>query len=291
MNNIFYTKNKKGIFHILLAALGFAFMSFFARMSGDLPSIEKAFFRNLISFFFAGILLLKSSEGFKCKKESVYILILRSTFGLLGIVANYYAIDTLSLGDSNMLNKLSPFFAMIFSYLILKEKVSSLEWATVFFAFIGALFIIKPTFNISCIPAVIGALGGLFAGLAYTCVRILGKKNERKEIIVFFFSGFSTIVLLPFLIINFKPMSFYQLFCLLLCGLSAMFAQFNVTTAYSLAPAKQLSVFDYSQILFASLLGFIFLDQIPDKYSFVGYFIIISSATIKWFYSNKIKTT
>ena len=54
--------------------------------------------------------------------------------------------------------------------------------------------------------------------------------------------------------------------------------QFSITSAYTYAPAKEISVYDYTQVLFAAVLGFVFLKQVPDVYSLVGYVIIIGVA-------------
>ena len=72
-------------------------------------------------------------------------------------------------------------------------------------------------------------------------------------------------------------MSFWQLLSLLMAGLSATGGQFSITAAYSHAPAREISVYDYTQILFAALLGMIFLGEMPDVYSIIGYIIIIGA--------------
>lgn len=75
-----------------------------------------------------------------------------------------------------MLNKLSPFFAIIFSYFLLKEKIKLYQFACVLTAFVGALFILRPGFDsVATFPAFIGLLGGMGAGLAYTNVRMATK--------------------------------------------------------------------------------------------------------------------
>ena len=120
--------------------------------------------------------------------------------------------------------------------------------------------------------------------MAYTFVRKIGKHGERGPVIVLFFSLFSCLVTAPFLITGYVPMSAKQLLCLLLAGVSATGGQFCITAAYTKAPAKDISVFDYFQILFATLLGFVFLEQTPDYLSILGYIIIIGSAIFKWWY-------
>ena len=270
-----------------MAGFFFALMTFFVRLSGDLPTMEKAFFRNAVAAIIAFGTLVKSKEKFALKKENIPDLFMRSLCGTLGLICNFYAIDKLNIADANILNKLSPFFAILMSYFILKEKANKIEWLSVIVAFTGALFVVKPSFNMQFVYAMIGVCGGLGAGIAYTFVRKLGKKGERGPIIVLCFSVFSCVVTLPFLIFQFKPMSLLQFVFLILAGVAAAGGQFSITKAYTKAPARDISVFDYTQVLFAALLGFIFLDQIPDMLSLIGYVIIIGSAVFKWAYIRK----
>lgn len=280
-------EKQQGILFIILAGFFFASMSFFVRLSGDLPTMEKAFFRNAVAVLVAAFMLARTKEGFHVQKGSWPDLLMRSFCGTVGLICNFYAVDHMNIADANILNKLSPFFAILMSYFILKEKANKVEWACVVVAFIGAVFVVKPAFNMQFVNAMIGVSGGLGAGIAYTFVRKLGKKGERGSIIVMVFSTFSCLCTLPFLIVEFQPMKAVQLLCLLMAGVSAAGGQIFITKAYTKAPAKEISVFDYTQVLFAALLGFVFLGQIPDWMSLVGYLIIIGSAIFKWNYLRK----
>lgn len=276
----------KGILYIVLSAFSFAFMNAFVRLAGDLPSIQKSFFRNLVALIFAAIVLKRSKIGFSYKKENLKPLILRSIFGTLGILCNFYAIDKLVLADASMLNKMSPFFAILFSYLLLKEKIDWVQAISVAGAFVGSLFIIKPSFhNVELIPALAGFAGGMAAGAAYTFVRILGQRGEKGPFIVFFFSSFSCVTTLPFLIFQYHAMSLTQVIYLLLAGLAAAGGQFAITAAYCYAPAKEISIYDYSQIIFSAILGFFLFGQIPDFYSDLGYVIICGMAIFMFLYN------
>jgi drug/metabolite transporter (DMT)-like permease len=276
------TSKQKGIFYIICSAFCFALMNCFVRLAGDLPTIEKSFFRNFVAAIFAAVVLMTNKDiGFKYNKKDIPLLLLRSAAGTCGILGNFYAVDHLNIADASMLNKLSPFFAVIFSFLFLKEKPKFIQSIGVLAAFIGALFIIKPTGNFGAIvPALCGLGGGMGAGIAYTAVRALGKRGVKGPLIVFFFSMFSCLVCVPYLIFNYQPMSIMQFGILLLAGLAASGGQFAITAAYSNAPAKEISVFDYSQIIFAAALGYIFFSQLPDVYSFVGYVIICGTSVI-----------
>lgn len=282
-------EKQKAIICIICSAFFFALMNMFVRLSGDLPSVQKSFFRNFVAVFLALFMIIRSGGGFTIHKRNLGWFIGRSLFGTLGILCNFYAVDHLLLSDASILNKLSPFFAIIFSFILLKEKTTRAQASAVIIAFAGALLVVKPGFAVAgaLIPSLIGVCGGLCAGIAYTMVRILGQKGERGPMIVLFFSAFSCIVTLPFLIFDYHPMSAYQVIMLICAGLSAAGGQFTITAAYTHAPAKEVSVYDYTQIIFAAALGFIFFGQVPDILSILGYCIIAGVAVWMFLYNKR----
>lgn len=279
----------KAILYIVCSAFCFCWMSIFVRLSGDLPSIQKSLFRNAVAFAVALFLLAKSGQGFHLQRKNLPIFFLRSICGTTGILCNFYAVDQLLLSNASMLNKMSPFFVLIFSFLILKEKLTPFQVGVVAVAFTGSLFIIKPVLsNMALIPSLIGLLGGLGAGMAYTFVRMLGLRGENGTVIVAFFSGFSCLAVLPLVVLNFQPMSMTQFLCLMGAGVAATGGQFSITAAYTHAPAREVSVYDYSQILFSALFGFMLFGDVPDGWSFLGYALIIGAAVAIYFYNNNV---
>lgn len=282
----------KGILCILGAAFFFALMNLFVQLSGELPIMQKAFFRNIVACLFAFFMILKSGGGFRIGKGNFKYMMGRSIAGVAGVVCNFYAISHLnSISDASMLNKLSPFFAILFSIILIGERPDTVEWLTIVTAFAGALFVIKPSAGLASCPALIGLFGGLGAGIAYAFVRKLGLRGERGPMIVLFFSASSSLMLLPGLILSYEPMTIGQLLSLVMAGVSATGGQYCITAAYSYSPAKEISVYDYTQVLFAALLGFIFLGQIPDYLSVIGYIIIIGVAIFRWQYTNRSSAT
>lgn len=279
---------QKAILYIISAAFFFSLMNTFVRLAGDIPSIQKSFFRNLIAFIFAFVIMRKENVCIKPRKDALGGLMVRSVCGTVGILCNFYAVDHLVIADASMLNKLSPFFAIIFSLLFLKEKVSLMQWMLVIGAFAGSLLIIKPSFsNADMFPAIIGFIGGMGAGAAYTAVRRLSGMGVKGTYVVFFFSGFSCLVTLPSLIFDYHAMTLIQLLYLILAGCSAAAAQFSITSAYFNAPAKEISVYDYSQVIFSAIIGMIVFGQMPDIFSIAGYIIICAMAVIMFVYNKK----
>ena len=278
-----------GILLVLTESLFFSLMTLFVRLSGGLPTMQKTFFRNAIAAVIAIIILARTPEKFHIKKGSLPDLFKRATFGTIGMILNFWAIDHVSLADANILNKMSPFFAILVSAFVLSEIPNKVEVFSVVVAFVGAIFVVKPTMGAASLPGLVGLTSGACAGTAYTYVRRLGEKGERGPVIVAFCSVFSCLVCVPSVLLHFVPMTAAQLACLLGAGSSAAIAQFAITTAYKLAPAKEISVFDYSQVLFASLWGGLFFSELPDGWSLLGYVMIIGMAVYKWYYNVHIQ--
>lgn len=281
------SNRSKGVLFIILSAFGFAMMSAFVKLSGDLPSLQKTFFRNITSCIIAFFLIIKNKESFFGKKENQKVLLLRSLFGTLGIVLNFYAIDHLVLSDANMLNKLSPFFVIIFCSIFLNEKINLKQSIAIVIAFIGALFIIKPQFNLDIIPSISGVVSAIFAAAAYTCLRVLGGK-EKYYTIVFYFSFFSTVIILPFMLLVYNPMTIQQFVYLILAGIFASIGQFAITIAYKYAQAKEISIFDYTNIIFSAIISFIAFGVLPDHLSVFGYVIIFMVSLYMFIYNKKL---
>ena len=277
-------KRYLGILFIVASAFFFALMNLFVKLAGDLPTMQKAFFRNLVAAGVAFALLIVRPSQFRTIKGNLYPLFMRSAAGTLGIILNFTAIDSMDIADASILNKLSPFFSIIFSFFLLREKPAKFEWLAVLVAFAGAVFVVRPSMSAEVLPAVGGVLGGMSAGLAYTFVRKAGEGGASRNLIVFFFSVFSCLVILPFMIVQYKHMTWAQTGYLLASGAAAAGGQIFITRAYTYAPAKEISVFDYSIVIFAAVLGGIFLGERPVALSFAGYAIVIAGAAINWIY-------
>ncbi|WP_462419914.1 DMT family transporter [Salinicoccus sp. Marseille-QA3877] len=267
----------KGIIALLISSLGFSLMSFFVKYSGDLPTVQKTFFRNFISMAISLALVIYYKEKLFGRKENQGLLLLRSSLGLLGVLLNFFVIDRMVLSDAEILNKLSPFFTILLCAIFLKEYIRRFQMISIIVALVGAVFIIKPSMSSDTVYALLGILGAILAAGAYTVLRVLGSR-EKFYTVVFYFSGFSTVALLPFFIFQYEPMTFEQWIMLILAGIFAAFGQFGLTIAYSFAPAREISIFFYSTIIFTALLSIFILNEVPDMMSVIGYFIIFGAS-------------
>jgi len=276
----------KAVLFMLTSSLCFAIMAALVKLSGDVPTIEKVFFRNLISLIISIFIVIKHKQKPWGKPENRKALIARSVFGTIGMILYFYCIDNMLLADSSMLNKMHPFFVIIFAVCLLKEKLNKIQIPSLILAFVGVLFIIKPKFDLSVLPAVMGLLSAVFAGLAYTIVRFLGNK-EKSHIIVFYFSLVSTLVAVPWMMIGYKPLDVKQFMCLIFSGIFAAIAQFALTISYRFAPASEVAIYNYTNVIFAQAIAFILWFEVPDIFSFIGYILIIGSSLMAFLYSKR----
>ncbi|WP_258877581.1 DMT family transporter [Candidatus Xianfuyuplasma coldseepsis] len=284
------TNRTKGIIAIIIASFGFAWMSIFVKLAGDLPVFQKVFFRNIVSMFFALIMITIEKDRLIGKKQHQKLLLLRSVLGTTGMLLFFYSIDQLVAADANMLNKLSSFFLILFSFLFLKEKITKYQLLAIIIAFLGSLFIIKPQFNIQIIPYLTSIAAAMFAGGAYTVLRALGTK-EKYYTIVFYFSTFSVLVLTPFVILQYQSMTTMQWIYLMLTGLGATIGQFGTTIAYKFAPASEISIFNYTNVVFVTVFAIPFLGELPDYFSIAGYLIIFIASYFMFRHQNMPKST
>lgn len=281
------TEKSRGIIFIIFAAFFFSLMAASVKLAGEVPLMQKIFFRNFIAIFVALFMLKKSGESIR--GNNLPFLTLRSVLGFLGVLCNFYAISNLYLADANILNNTNPFFVIVFSFIFLKEPIKKFQVPILGLAFLGAIFVIKPQFNYTIIPSITGLTSGMFAGGAYCVLRYL-RDYDSPQTIVFYFAAISTLISFPFLVLGeYVAPTPIQWVGLLGAGICATIAQFLITNAYRYAPASELSIYNYTQILFTLLWGMLFWGEILDLLSIVGGVLIITAAYVNYRYTHQQK--
>ncbi len=270
------TSKQKGIIAMLISAFGFSMMGVFIKLTGDIPVFQKVVFRTFIILIVSTVMMHMQKVPFRSIKHHK-LLLLRSLLGTFGILLNFYAVDTLLLSDANVLFRLSTILLIIFCWIFLGEHITLDQFTSIVIAFIGVMFVMKPQFSVEIIPYIAAVLGATFAAAAYTTVRALGPR-EHPLSVVFYFSAFSTVVLFPYLIFNYVPMSGLQVFYATMAGLSAAVGQIGVTVGYKLAPAREISIYNYFGVVFSAFLSVFIFNAMPDALSIVGYLIIFGTS-------------
>lgn len=281
------TNKQKSVLFMLLSVLGFSLMAVAIKYVPEIPIYEKVFFRNSVSFLMASYFIMQNKVSFKMTKKDAAFVFFKSFFGFLGVVCNFYAIIHLSIGDSSLLNRLSPVFVTIVACLFFKERIDRKQFLGIIFMLLGAVLVIKPSFSMTIIPSLIGILSPMLGGISYNLIRAL-KDKVNPNVIVFLFSLFSVLCSIPLMYSDFVLPNASQLFFLIAIGVTASMGQFGLTYAYKYAKASEVSIYNYTGIIFGMLLGFAFFGEIPDAFSILGATIIITTAILLYRHNQKL---
>ncbi len=262
-----------GIIDMLLAAFFFSLMAVFVKACGSrIPSQEIVLFRSIIVFVITAYWIHRKRLPF-LGNNRVY-LFLRGFFGFVGLSAFYYTLTHIPIADSVMLQYTSPLFTALLARFMLREHPSPRLWAYFLIAFIGILFIIRPGFNLQFVPASVGLLGAMGAGMAYNLVRKLRETDHPLNIILYL-PAVSILFSLPLVIPHFVMPRGWEWFMLLGVGLSTQAAQIFLTRGLHRETAARATNVTYINVVFSVLWGILLWGEVPDRRSIFGAGLII----------------
>ena len=278
------------IIFMLLSALSFSIMGVMVKQVSSLPLAEAVFFRNLVSTFIAFSICIHNKIPIYRKGQNTKLLVARSILGLGGVIGYFYSIQNLPLADAAVLNRMSPFFVLVFSYFFLKERINKLQVLAVILAFAGISLVIRPEFNYTVLPSMIGLGAAVFAGLAYTVVRKLSL-TEHPSTIVLYFSAISVIGTLPLLLFTFVMPTPMEWLYLLLTGVFAAGGQYALTYSYKLAKASEVSIYSYATVIFSAIIGYLLWQERLSILSIIGISAVLVAGYLNFRFSERQKPT
>jgi drug/metabolite transporter (DMT)-like permease len=270
---------KNGVILAILSSLVFSIMNALVKaVSLSIPSAEVVFFRSIIGTAIIYFMMKQSKVEFSTK--GVPMLFVRGLLGALYLLAYFYTISKIPLADASILAHLSPFFAIIFSAVFLKEKISPKLAFLLPLVMLGAILLVKP-FNYSTysIYAFVGILSALFAAGAATSIRYLSKQHHSYEI-VFYFLATATLVSIPLMWKNFVVPTPLELFYLVCIGVVSLLGQIFLTKAFTHENVIVVEITRYIGIVFNAMWGFLFWTEVPDTLTILGGLLIITACVL-----------
>lgn len=278
----------RGVLYMLFASLMFAVMGAFAKLaSAAMPSVEVVFFRNVFGIVLIGYAMLRTPPVQKGGRP--LLLFFRGFMGFVALLAFFYNIAHISLGDAMTFSKTSPIFTAIFAWLFLKERLPSSAWLAVFVGFIGIVLITKPTGVTLSKTDWLGIFSGVGAALAYTSVRELKQFYDTRAIVLSFMAVGTVGPLILMLLTPYIPGTLdFMTGAFVLprgaewvyvagMGMFATLAQVYMTKAYGETKAGIVGAVSYANIVFAIIIGLFLGDALPDLLTTFGIILIILS--------------
>lgn len=274
------SRRMKASLLMVLSAMSFSAMQIvIAKSAAGIPLFEQLFFRNLFAAGGAYISVRKQGHRLMGKPENRRLLVLRSLMGYLGMICLFYASSHGAQGDVAVMNKMSPFIVTLLAVVFLREKVAHYQVAALLLALIGAVVVSDPTFQSEVFPIFVALLSALFSGIAYTMVGAL-KGREAPSVVVFFFSICSTLISMAVMAPGFVVPTGEQLLLLVLIGLFALGGQVALTWSYAMANASEVSIFNYSGIVFSMLFSGLLLGERLKASSVAGGILVVLAGVI-----------
>jgi drug/metabolite transporter (DMT)-like permease len=282
----------KGIFFMLLAALGFSIMGGAAKaLKGSFNAGQLVFWRNIVGLIFLIVsfsLRPPVSTGGKMPR-----LIFRGLMGTTALYTLLYCILHLPLGTAMSYNLTSALFIALFSFILFKEYNGKKVLLAVLIGFAGMLLIYKPNMHFAWYYHIAGLISGISSAMAYLTVGRLTLYYDSRIIVSAFVLGgiiapllfvlIKSVFHLPadeLLFIDWRWPQINEWPAVLLLGTAALFGQYFVTKAYGADKAGIISVIGYANIIFSVFIGMMLGDAFPGWLSWAGIICIITSGVI-----------
>ena len=283
----------RGILFMILASFTFAFMGGLAKVVSEvLPPVEITFFRNVFGVILVGLSIYK--VPLKQTGGKFLLLLFRGFMGFSALLAYFYIMAHISLGEAITYNKTSPLFVALFAYLFLNEKLGKGAIFAIMLGFVGIVLVAQPDGWQFDKYDILGIFSGIGAALAYTSIRELRKYYDTRAIVMSFM-GVGTVAPLFLMLItpyvNYSS-EFDWMFAefvmpkgvewvyVIGVGLFATMSQLLMTKAYELTKAGIVGTISYLSIVFAVIIDLILGEPIPRITTFLGILLVIISGLL-----------
>ncbi|MBL8772363.1 MAG: DMT family transporter [Phenylobacterium sp.] len=245
--------------------------------SRGVPVFEIILFRNLFAFIPLGLYIARTTGFSVLRTQRPLGHATRSIVGLTGMVCGFSAVQHLPLTEATALQFTSPLFMTALSALLLSEKVGRHRWAAVFVGFLGVLIMARPIPGEMNVPGVtLGILSALGAAGAMVAIRQISD-TERGPTIVFYFTLGGVVLGAVGSAFHWVTPDPLTLAALVLGGLIGGVGQLFLTEALRQAPVGVIAPFDYTQLVWASLLGLVIWGELPHPLTLVGAVVVAAS--------------
>jgi drug/metabolite transporter (DMT)-like permease len=255
------------------SALAFSAMAVFVkRLAPVVQQFELVFFRSAVNLAWVLALMGARRELF-WPKRGKKILVFRGLVGFAGVACMFYSISHLPLPVATMLNWCSPLFVILFSRLVLAERMPAWSGLFIPLAFAGLVLLLNPmdaqSGGLQWTAALIGLGAAVFGGMAYVAVRV-ATATVGVNMIVLFFVGVSTLASAPWAAADFLRPSSDQWVELICLGSFATLGQLTMTKAYRYAPAGVVSMMNLLNPVFGAAFGIVLFHESLAAFQWMG---------------------
>ncbi len=277
--------------NLILASFFFSLMTVCVKkIDNRIPIYELVFFRSLLSLFITSLIINKKNLNPWGKNKP--LLILRGILGTIALVCIFYAIKNMPLNISTVIQYTYPILISIFAGILINEKINKNLIIASIIGWLGILIILNPyqlsSLNIELdkFTILIAFLGAISTALAYITVKKLSL-TEDIFIIIKYFPLISVITLSPIVFFNWVTPNINDLIWILGIGIFTQAGQTFLTIGLKKLPTSEAARINYLQVLFGSLWGILFFNELININFIVGAVLVLLGTIIST--SKKLK--
>ena len=242
----------------------------------DFHPFMTAFARTLLAIMFLAPTFRKVGlNGLRTTQLNLHFF--RGMVSAIAVIASFYAVTVIPLANAVSYSFAAPVIATVLAVIFLKEKIRLPRIMAVIIGFIGVLVLLRPgsvPFTTGVAAALISAISVAFAII---CIRKLSL-TDKPNVVAVYSLLFTLPITFCFALFEWSWPTSEQWIILLLVGLCAAMAQFSISKAFSSSETTAIMPIDFTRLIFSATIGYLFFDETPDVYTFIGATIILSSA-------------
>lgn len=281
----------KGILYIILSGLSFLIVNFFIKLFGGhseldflpsprkIPTHELILARSLVSFAISYVLLRR--KGISILGNNRKWLLVRGTAGMFALTLFFMTISHLPLAIASTIQYLAPVFTVIFSMILLKEKVIKMQWFFIIIALFGVglislnnIILKNEAFKIDYFWLGLGIISSVFSGIAYTGIRKLRETDDTLNIVIYF-PMISIPIMTIWCLFDFVLPQGIEWLYLLIIGIFTQIAQVLLTKALHEGDTATITPFQYLGSIYAFVIGYLIFNEQISWIVFLGIFFIL----------------
>ena len=286
--------NPKGIIFILLAMLVFSVQDSIMKYIFSFVSLYEVYLiRTLVSLIVILLFLKLTKKAIIFKTQYPLLTFCRVVLFFFGFSFFYVSLTVLPLGTATALFFVTPFLITIFAKFFLKEKIGPRRWLAVIIGFIGVYVILNPDFSNFDYMSLTPILCAFCYSLSMIIIKVTSEKDNVYTQTFSFYIGAIIISTIFYFIISDgqyntvdHPASQFifrewfsdlenSILLMIATGFTASLAFILIFSAYRIASPAVVSPFEYSILLWSTLSGWYFFNEIPDLKTLIGMILIV----------------
>lgn len=272
------------ILYLIIATSLFSIINVGVKYLGHLPASEIVVFRAFTSLVICAFFIWRKQGAFLGKNKK--ILFLRGFFGTVALLSFFICLQKIPLAVAMTMINLAPIFTVIISHFYLKEKASFSQWLFLILSFVGVFLVRGEVTPVPLHWMALGLVAGLFAALAYTCVRQL-RLTEDPLVVILYFPLVTLPLIGPLLAYEWQTPQGVEWLILLAIGVLTQGAQYFMTLAYQMETAAKVMIFNYAGLFWGVILGWTLFDEELSYLQMLGVVLVFACLCANYFISNQ----